>query len=223
MHVLLLHGSLLGPWSWKLVADRLAADGHRTSCPELPFTDASAGYAEHLAAIDAALVGDEPDVVVAHSAAGLLAPSVLRASPAPTIYVAPFLPDARRSVFEQWDDEPDMFCDEWVQFGAAPPWEDAERAHRLLLHDCSAAVAAEAVGRLRADRSPLAQRRAPASARPPAAVVVPTLDRTLSPAWMRRAARERLGAGPLELTAGHLPQLSRPAALGDLIVKAALS
>lgn len=223
MHFLLLHGSVLGPWCWTGVVERLAALGHYSTCPDLPFDVATAAFAEHLAAIDGALEGGTPDVVVAHSASGLLAPALPYASTTPTVYLAAFLADEHRSVGAQWDDEPDMFSSEWTEWGAAPPWEDADRAHLLLLHDCAPAVAARVLERLRPDQSRLAQQRAPASAALPAAVVVPTLDRTITPAWMRRAARERLGVEPYEIDAGHLPQISHPVAAADIILQAACS
>src|SRR5262249_59991816 len=42
-------------------------------------------------------------------------------------------------------------------------------------------------------------------------------DRTISPAWSRRIARECLGIDPLELPGGHCPHVCRPAALADLL------
>ena len=53
--------------------------------------------------------------------------------------------------------------------------------------------------------------------RPPSTYVLPTEDRTLTPDWMRRAAAERLGTEPVELSAGHCPHVSRPGQVAALL------
>jgi pimeloyl-ACP methyl ester carboxylesterase len=58
-----------------------------------------------------------------------------------------------------------------------------------------------------------------ASARdlPPSTYVLPTGDRTLTPAWMRRAATERLRTDPVEVPGGHCPHVSRPEQVAALL------
>jgi Alpha/beta hydrolase family len=51
----------------------------------------------------------------------------------------------------------------------------------------------------------------------PASYIVCAEDRTVTPAWQRRAARELLGVEPLELPGGHCPNVSRPEALADVL------
>ena len=38
-------------------------------------------------------------------------------------------------------------------------------------------------------------------------------DRTINPAWVRTASRERLGIEPVEISGGHSPFLTRPVEL----------
>ena len=78
-----------------------------------------------------------------------------------------------------------------------------------------------------AGRSPGSERQAaaprrepcPLSAWPPGerAYILCREDRAISPAWSRRAARERLGVEPIELDGSHSPFISRPAALAAVL------
>jgi hypothetical protein len=52
---------------------------------------------------------------------------------------------------------------------------------------------------------------------PPSTYVLPVDDRTLTPDWMRRAARERLKADPVEVPGGHCPHVSRPEHVAALL------
>jgi pimeloyl-ACP methyl ester carboxylesterase len=52
---------------------------------------------------------------------------------------------------------------------------------------------------------------------PPSTYVLPVEDRTLTPAWMRRVARERLGTEAVEVPGGHCPHVSRPEHLAALL------
>ena len=58
---------------------------------------------------------------------------------------------------------------------------------------------------------------APLTDLPPATVVVPADDRTLTPDWMRRAARDRLKTDPIEVPGGHCPHVSRPEQVAALL------
>ena len=51
----------------------------------------------------------------------------------------------------------------------------------------------------------------------PASSIVCRGDRSVNPAWVRTAARDRLGTEAVEIEGGHSPFLSRPAELAALI------
>jgi pimeloyl-ACP methyl ester carboxylesterase len=57
----------------------------------------------------------------------------------------------------------------------------------------------------------------------PAAYIVCADDRTITPAWQRRAAREWLGVEPVELSGGHCPNVGRPEALADVLESAPIT
>jgi pimeloyl-ACP methyl ester carboxylesterase len=46
-------------------------------------------------------------------------------------------------------------------------------------------------------------------------------DRTATPSWARRAARERLGVEPIEVPGGHCPMLSHPRELAEALERCA--
>jgi pimeloyl-ACP methyl ester carboxylesterase len=51
----------------------------------------------------------------------------------------------------------------------------------------------------------------------PSAYIACGDDRTITPAWQRKAARELLAVEPVELPGGHCPHVGRPEALADVL------
>src|SRR5207249_4171619 len=51
----------------------------------------------------------------------------------------------------------------------------------------------------------------------PATYIACTEDRTITPAWQRKAAGEWLGVEPVELCSGHCPHVSQPEVLADVL------
>lgn len=110
-------------------------------------------------------------------------------------------------------DVPEMFT------APAPFWEDEAVATHFLLQDCPPEMAHDAFRRLRPEPGVLGREMTPLVTWPdvPCAYVVCTDDRTATPAWARRAARERLGVEPIELPGGHCPFLARPEQLAEAL------
>ncbi len=151
------------------------------------------------------------DVAVGSSFAGSLLPLIdcnVR------VFLGALLPEPRKSVRDQLAADPSMMPPDWIAMGARwrdNPEEREALARRFLFHDCDEATLAWAlttVGFL--NTAPLAVEPSPFDAWPPGrdVVIVPTLDRTISPDWMRRRARE-IGAEVFEVEAGHCPHVSR--------------
>lgn len=163
---------------------------------------------------------DIPDLVlVGHSIAGLIVPLVaMQRQIKRLVFLHALLPRPGQSVVNQLAAEPDMFNPK--MFAArALFWEDEAVAIRFLLHDCPAEIAHDALRRLRPEPGVLVSEVTPLQAWPdvPCAYIVCTDDRTATPAWARRAARERLGVEPIEIPGGHCPFLSRPRQLADAL------
>jgi alpha-beta hydrolase superfamily lysophospholipase len=121
--VAVVHGSMAGPAAYTRLAEKLHRRGHRALLvglpvdrPELTGIDYARLVAEQL---DAALaedrIADEPVVVVAHSASGLLLPLVPSFHPvAHLVYLAAGVPQPGMTLDEQLAAEPDMLNPAWV-------------------------------------------------------------------------------------------------------------
>jgi pimeloyl-ACP methyl ester carboxylesterase len=57
----------------------------------------------------------------------------------------------------------------------------------------------------------------------PTDYIVMREDRMIRPEWSRGAARQRLGAEPIELPGGHSPMLANPELLADTLLALAAS
>lgn len=218
MDFLLVHGSTQSPRGYDRLAAALHDRGHRSVSVDLPrdrpewtamqYADVAAAQAESLT---------EP-VLVVHSAAGALAPAIAAATGARHIaWLATVLPDPGRSVLDQVRTDDGMFDAEWRTWTAGLEEAPAETAY-FLFHDCDLETLRWALSttRLWSPRAVFGE-TAPAADLPPSTYVLPTEDRTLTPAWMRRAATERLGTDPVEVPGGHCPHVSRPEQVAALL------
>src|SRR4029450_1947746 len=103
---------------------------------------------------------------------------------------------------------------------AGPPYgPDPEPPIRCFYHDCTAADAAWAVSRLRAQAASPRLEPWPVDALPgvEGSSVLCRDERVISPAWSRTMSRELLGVEPIELDGGHSPFLSRPPELAGVV------
>jgi pimeloyl-ACP methyl ester carboxylesterase len=224
-----VHGSMSGPAAYTWLAEELRRRGQRALLVELPVdrpemtgTDYARLVAEQL---DAALaedrIADEPVVVVAHSASGLLLPLVPSFHPVThLVYLAAGVPQPGMTLDELLRAEPEMLNPAWV---GVDPFQDHQAARRFLFHDCDQATARWAI----ASQTPwypegLYQERCPLVAFPPvpSTSIVCAGDRVIQPAWSRRVATDRLGAQVIELPGGHCPHVSRPALLAEALTAA---
>jgi hypothetical protein len=219
--VLLVHGTTQSPAGFDGLARALRSRRHRVVCADLPTAESSltAEQAAELVAVRYRSELDAP-VVVAHSASGLLLPSISAALGARhQVWLAAGVADYAGgcSLLEEARADPSaMFNPEWV---GADPIADPVLATYFLFHDCDLAGLRAALATVRGCDLRGAYVEAPP--RDPAAVastyLLPTGDRTLRPEWMRRAARERLGVEPVELPGGHNLYCAAPDAVAEAI------
>jgi pimeloyl-ACP methyl ester carboxylesterase len=215
----LVHGGGFGAWCWERLIPELEARGHPAATVDLAPEDQSAGAAHCAAVVTRAFAGIDELVLVGHSIAGLIIPLVATQRPLERlVFLHALLPRPGQSVVDQLGTEPEMFDPE--MFAApAPFWEDEAVATRFLLHDCPPEIARAAFRRLRPEPGVLGSEVSPLATWPdvPSAYILCRDDRTATPAWARRAARERLGVEPIELPGGHCPFLSRPGQLAEAL------
>jgi pimeloyl-ACP methyl ester carboxylesterase len=221
----LVHGTTQSPAGWDRLASALDARGHAVTAIDLP-TDRP-GWTVGDYAREAAGQAGEPAgrrVLAGHSGAGVLLPAIAQAcGAAAVVWLAAYVPDLAggRSMAEDIQAHRDaMFHPDWL---GVNPVSDQQQALRFLFHDCDPATQRWALGTLRLfNPGPAVYQHKPEplpSAIAPA-VIVPADDRTLRPGWMRQAARERLGAEPADVGAGHCPHVSQPEAIAGLLAQA---
>ena len=222
-----VHGSMAGPAAYMRLAEELHHRSQRVLLVELPVdrpeltgTDYARLVAEQLAAgLAECGIGDEPVVVIAHSASGLLLPLVPSFCPvAQLVYLAAGVPQPGMTLDEQLATDPDMLNPAWV---GVDPFQDHQAARRFLFHDCDEATARWAI----AAQTPwypegLYSERCPLEGFPPipSTSIVCAGDRVIQPAWSRRVATGRLHARVIELPGGHCPHVSRPALLAEALI-----
>ena len=217
----LIHSSGQGPEGWKLLVQELERRGHRALTPALQVERTDEGLVWHAETVVEALersgLSSTEVVCVAHSAGGMYLPLVAdRWPPRRMVFLAAVVPRPGRSIMELFRADPSMFNPAWI---GKNPMED-KVALEFVFHDCPP----ERLDWALSTRVWFYAKRAieepcPLSAWPavPASYIVCAEDRTITPAWQRKAAREWLGVEPVELPGGHCPHVSRPELLGDVL------
>lgn len=219
----LVHGSAQGPAGWMRLVHALERRGHSAITPDLgeisPASESSV-YAERIVQEIRNFV-QEPIFIVGHSASGMFLPwtAHLIGSDriAGLVYLAAYAPARDESFMSSFGSEEDMFNPGWI--GKNPLDDDV--AVSFLFHDCPPELLPWALSTRQlmvaqhALSEPLSEK---ATADVPNHYILCRDDRTLSPEWMFRAAKNRLGVEPIELPGGHCPFVSRPDTLADALV-----
>jgi pimeloyl-ACP methyl ester carboxylesterase len=225
MDIALVHGNYHGAWCWDLLTPELERLGHRVIAVDLPITDPAAAAGEYASAVEAALPAGSDPVIVGHSMAGLVIPLVAARRPVRRlIFLAALLPKPGMTANEQRAAEPIdglvppqafEFTDQGENVWSVGP----NTARELFFNDVPEEVAGWAFKQLRPQCYNIFGQVTPLAAWPdvPASSIVCRGDRSFNPAWLRTAARERLGVEAVEIDGGHSPFLSRPTELAALI------
>ena len=225
MEFVLVHGSTQSPAGWDRLAGALNARSHQVTAIDLPPGRTEWTVTDY--AREAAAQAGEPAgrrIVVGHSGAGVLLPAIAEAAQASVaVWLAAYVPDLAggHTMAEDIAAHRDaIFHADWL---GVDPASDPNLAVRFLFHDCDQPTRQWALGTLRLfNPGPAVYQHTP-RLMPPAiscSFILPTSDRTLRPDWMRRAARQRLGVQPTEVSAGHCPHVSQPEAVADILAQA---
>ena len=216
----LVHGSTQSAAGWDRLVSELEQRGHGTIVPTLPANEPGASASRYAEVIVQALPSEVSDIiVVAHSASGLFLPLVaVDARVQQIVFLAAVIPKIGVSLIDQLQAEPEMMNPEWV--GKDPTTSDQIALH-FLFHDCPPETAQWALTTLRLMYARRAYTEVCPLERWPqvrSAYIMCADDRTVTPAWARSAARQRLGVSPVELPGGHCPHVSRPAQLAEALL-----
>ena len=218
----LIHGAWHGAWCWERLAPRLEALGHVVRAADLPIEDPDADMTDWVEVVLRSLDGAaDPVVLVGHSLGGVLLPLVAARRPVVRqIYLAAIVHPALLPPGAPWPHVTGAFRSLERFPDGSHRWPSLAAAAPVLYDACGPSDAAWAFGHLRRQQTarpwsdvPIPE---PRSAGPVSAIVC-TGDRVVDPGWGRWAAREVLGAEPLELAADHSPFLSAPDALAALL------
>jgi pimeloyl-ACP methyl ester carboxylesterase len=225
MDIALVHGSYHGAWCWDFLTPELERLGHRVVTMTLPISDPTLGAADYAKTVERALDPKTEPVLVGHSMAGLVIPLVASLRPIKRlVFLAAFLPAPGKSANDQRttegiDGRVAPRTAEWTDLGDEVWMVGPNTATELFFHDAPAAVARWATKRLRPQAYRVMSETTPLTAWPDveSRAIVCRDDRAINPAWVRTAARERLGVDAIELGGGHSPFLTRPAELAQVL------
>ena len=218
-NIVLVHGAFADGSGWRGVYDDLTARGYRVSIVQNPMTS----FADDVASTRRVLARQNgPSILVGHSYGGaVITETGVDPNVAGLVYVAAFAPDVGESLaglLEQIpppglvvDPSPDGFgfVDyETFKDGFAGDTTDADAA---FMRDSQGPVALSIFG------TPVTQA---AWRTKPSWSIVATQDRAIDPRLLRRMA-ERTGGETVEVEASHVPYVTQPHAVADVIDRAA--
>ena len=218
---LLLPGAGGDSWYWHLVAPRLRDLGHEVLTPDLPAGDDGAGLREYADVAAAAAAGRAKLIVVAQSMAAFTAPLLCgRADVRMLVLVAPMIPAPGGSPGAWWSSSGQTAARRQLDEAEGRDPDAPFDVETTFMHDVPDEVVAEAFarGEPRQSDRPFADAW-PLDAWPdvPTRVIAGRRDRMFPLDFMRRRAKDRLGVEAAVIDSGHLPALSRPAELVQLL------
>ncbi|MEH6665697.1 MAG: alpha/beta hydrolase [Brevundimonas sp.] len=221
-NVVLVHGAFADGSGWRGVYDELTARGYRVTIVQNPLTS----LADDVAATRRAIARQDGGVIlVGHSWGGaVITEAGVDEKVKGLVYVSALAPDAGETAFEQYadfgipstfviDEQADGFGFinlERFQEGFAADVDDADAA---FMRDSQVPIAMSVF------TTPLTQA---AWRSRPSWFIVATEDAAIDPRMLRQQAH-KIGAEVLEIEASHVPMVSRPREVADVIHQAATS
>jgi pimeloyl-ACP methyl ester carboxylesterase len=217
----LIHSTGQSAAGWQRLVSALKRRGHRAYAVDLPTNEPGLRTDEYARIIRRQVEGVGKPLVVAHSGSGVLLPAAARALDARhQVWLAAWVPDPDASFNEEVAQHAESaFNPEWI---GKDPTTDATVAASFLYHDCDQPTLDWALTTVRLFL-PVAtfDERISLSNEIPSTYIAAAEDRTIRPDWQRWMARERLRVEPIEIPAGHCPNVSQPDLLAELLLSAA--
>lgn len=227
--VLLAHGAWGGGWAWGFVQAELEKLGVASTAIDLPMAgSAPSTMADDAAAIGAALAQfDEPAVLVGHSYCGVPITEISAGNDRVKhlVYVCAIMPEEGQSTGSMMaeDPTPSKVGEAIVATDDGLSTLTPEGAKAVLFNDVTDEQAAPIIAAMGTHRLSLFG-EAPTRIgwkEHPSTYILTTEDLIFSPALQRRMAANATEV--VEVEAGHIPLLSRPAELAAAIAAAARS
>lgn len=229
--IILIHGAWGNASGWARIVPLLTAAGHRVEALDLPghgrspVPPNSVGQPEYVAAVEAALLAGPPAMLVGHSMGGIVIAQVASRQPkhvTACVFVAALLPRDGEGLLSLIRQQEDAGVHGAVLPGpiAGTTVLNPDVAGATLMQDAPPDLAAKALGAM-SPQSNKAQKDpaviGPGFAKVPRAYVFCTQDRVVTP----QLQRQMVAATPCEavftLECGHVPQLTQPMALAEIL------
>ena len=225
--VVLVHGAFADASCWNDVIERLQADGVRVTAPVNPLRGISTDSA-YIASLLEQIPG--PVLAVGHSYGGAVITNAAAKARnvVGLVYVAAFAPDEGETLADIENDSKDSVLNSALVPLQYPTGQGTETALEFAidppkLHDAFAAdLPVEQTAVMAATQRPIAQSAfsepsgVPAWKNLPSWAVVPTGDKAVGSDVVRSMA-ERAGAKITEIKASHVPMMSQPQVVADVI------
>jgi pimeloyl-ACP methyl ester carboxylesterase len=219
-NVVLVHGAFADGSGWRGVYDNLTARGYRVTIVQNPLTSLAAD----VAATRRALARQDGDVIlVGHSYGGaVITEAGVDAKVKGLVYISALTPDVGETAFDQYKDFalPETFVIEEQSDGFA--YVNMDRFQEGFAGDVKDADAAF----MRDSQVPIAMAALTAPVTQaawrtrPSWFIVATEDAAIDPRMLRQQAK-KIGAVTHEIRASHVPMVSQPRAVADVIDQAA--
>jgi pimeloyl-ACP methyl ester carboxylesterase len=230
--VVLVHGAFADASCWNDVIERLQADGVRVTAPVNPLRGISTDSA-YIASLLDQIPG--PVLAVGHSYGGAVITNAAAKARnvVGLVYVAAFAPDEGETLAEIENDSKDSVLNSALVPLQYPTGQGTETALEFaidppkLREAFAADLPAEQTAVMAATQRPIAQSAfsepsgVPAWKKLPSWAVVPTGDKAVGSDVVRSMA-ERAGAKITEIKASHVPMMSQPQVVAD-VIRTALS
>ena len=222
--IVLVHGAWLDASAWREVIPALLQAGHTVHGVQLPLTSFEADLRETRRMLARAQSEGTGEVtLVGHSYAGAVITAAAADQPGVTklVYIAALAPDAGEIFGSILGIDPPKVEFHLTTDADGMIWITADTMHQGLGHDLPFATMALQTAVQKPYAAKLFEESLPDPAwkTRPSWYLVATEDRVLTPATQRLLAR-RIGATVREVSASHLPFLSQPQAVIDIILEA---
>lgn len=230
--IILVHGAWGDATGWVRLVPLLEQAGHRVEALDLPghgrspVAPETVGQAAYVAHVEQVLLQGPPALLVGHSMGGMVIAQVAARQPGRVIacvFVAALLPRDGESLLGLISQQETPGIQGAVRAGPVPGTTvlDPDAAGAVLLPDASPALAAAALAAMgpqsnKAQKDPAAI--GPGFATVPRAYVFCAQDQVVTPLLQRRMVDATPCDAEFTLDCGHVPQLTQPKALAEIII-----
>lgn len=234
--IILIHGAWGNAQSWVLVAPLLRAAGHEVLALDLPGHGAGAsasgaiGQPEYVAHVESVLLAGPPALLVGHSMGGIVAAQVAARQPrhvTACVFVAALLPRDGQSLLDLIRQQEVKGVQAAVRPGPVPGTTVLDPAAAgALFPDATPRAAATAMGAMSPQPNKAQTDKAiigPGFASVPRAYVFCNQDTVVSPALQSAMVAATPCEATFTLDCGHVPQLTQPHALAQILLGLATS